>query len=59
MTLEQAFDDLLKNWTLQPKEFRDKYRSYRSHYINETHEVGLKIKRKMLFEADWKENWTS
>lgn len=59
MTLERAFDELLKNWKAQPKEFRDKYRSYKSHFINKTHPVGDKIKREMLTGAGWKENWTS
>lgn len=58
MTLERAFDELLKNWSAQEKDFKDKYRSYRSNYINKTNFVGVKIKREMLMEAGWDENWT-
>jgi len=58
MTLERAFDELLKTWSELPKEFKDKYRAYKSHYLNGTHEVGLKIKREMLLEVGWHENWT-
>jgi hypothetical protein len=33
MTIMQAFNNLLKNWKEHPKEYRDKYRSYRSKYL--------------------------
>lgn len=33
MTILQAFEHLLKNWESHQKEFRDKYRSYRSKYL--------------------------
>lgn len=58
MTIEKAFDELLKNWDGQSKEFKAKYHSYRSHYVNGTHTVGLKIKREMLLKAGWKENYS-
>ncbi len=64
MTFERAFDELLKTWSEQPKEFKAKYHSYRSHYLNGTHAVGDKIKREMLNNSGddkigtWNENWT-
>jgi hypothetical protein len=38
MTIEKAFEDLIKNWEKQNKKFRDKYRhsKSRSPNINES-----------------------
>lgn len=59
MTIQQAFKNLCDNWEDQPKEFRDKYRSYRSKFkAKNTREVGHRKMREILLEAGYKEKWT-
>jgi hypothetical protein len=66
MTIEKAFNHLLKEWEDQPKWFRDKYRSYRSRYekskgmkakeiIEKRYYVGTDKMREMLLKAGYTE----
>lgn len=62
MTLTEAFNDLLNNWKELPKEFRDKYRSYRSKYNKslkdaKAEKIGEGIMREMLLKAGYSEVW--
>lgn len=58
MTIQQAFKHLTDNWKEQPKEFRDKYRSYRSKFkAGNKREVGFRKMHEILIEAGYKENW--
>ena len=62
MTLIEAFNDLLANWTEFNKDFRDKYRSYRSKYNKslkdkKAEKIGEGIIREMLLKAGYSETW--
>jgi hypothetical protein len=58
MTIDQAFEHLLNKWKEQKKDFRDKYRSYRSKFQSgKFKEVGHRKMREILLEAGYKENW--
>jgi hypothetical protein len=58
MTFEKAFQHLIDNWEKLPKEFRDKYRSYRSKFLaGKITEVGIGKRREMLLASGYKENW--
>lgn len=49
MTIEEAFVKLITlEWELQNKEFKDKYRAYRSKYRNMRGSLGPKIMLEML-----------
>jgi hypothetical protein len=48
MTINQAFQELLKNWEEQDKVFRDKYRSYRSKHLSKKEPIGVGKKIEML-----------
>lgn len=54
MTIEQAFKHLLDNWEFQSKEYKDKFKSYRSKYINGRSYVGESKKKEMLMSAGYK-----
>jgi hypothetical protein len=58
MTIEQAFKKLLSEWEDLPKEYRDKYRSYRSKHLKGEEPIGVGKMREMLLKAGYKENWT-
>jgi len=58
--INKAFNQLLKNWESQPKEFRDKYRSYRSKYLKNKKDpkaegIGYWKKVEMLEKAGYVE----
>lgn len=60
MTIDQAFTHLLKNWKDQDKEFKDKYRFYKSKYLisqkdKKREKIGEGKMREMLLEAGYKE----
>lgn len=68
MTLIEAFNDLLANWDKLPKEFREKYKSYKSKYENQDKKtkevkkksmvyVGQSKMREMLIKAGYSETW--
>jgi hypothetical protein len=54
MTIEKAFEDLIKNWEKQTQQFRDKYRHTKSRYP----EISKSAMHNALIEAGYKENWT-
>jgi hypothetical protein len=63
MTIEQAFKHLVKgNWFNQDKKFKEKYKVYKSRFLNiyGNHEKGVSQDkmREMLLHAKYKENWT-
>jgi hypothetical protein len=53
MTINQAFEDLIKHWKEYPKEFRDKHRHIKSRYPD----VNTIAMRNALLEAGYKEDW--
>lgn len=57
MTIHEAFKELLDNWSNQPKEFREKYKSYRSKHLKGVEPIGIGKIREILLEAGYKENW--
>lgn len=59
MTINQAFKQLLNNWKKHPKEYRDKYRSYRSKHLSKIEPIGIGKMREMLLKAGYNENWTN
>lgn len=54
MTIDQGLKHLLDRWKDQDKEFKDKYRSYRSKLLNQSDYVGEGKKREMLLAAGYK-----
>jgi hypothetical protein len=59
MTIDQAFKHLLNNWKNQEKEFKDKYRSYKSKYLKSqkdkrAEKIGEGKMKEMLIEAGYK-----
>jgi hypothetical protein len=54
MTIEKAFEDLIKNWENQSQAFRDKYRHTKSRFPK----INISAMHKALKEAGYKENWT-
>lgn len=58
MTFEEAFQNLIiDNWSFQSVAYKAKYGPYRSKSLAHK-SVGDKIKREMLIEAGYKENWS-
>jgi hypothetical protein len=53
MTINQDIKHLLDNWKEQPKEYRDKYRSYRSKHISKKEPIGVGKKIEMLEKAGY------
>jgi hypothetical protein len=53
MTIYQAFKHLLNNWKPQDKEFKDKYRSYRSKHLSKKEPIGVGKKIEMLEKAGY------
>lgn len=51
MTLTEAFNTLLLNWQSLPKEYREKYKSYKSKYENKSGPVGERKMKEMLNAA--------
>lgn len=65
MTVEQAFKHLLDTWKDQDKDFKDKYRSYKSKWLKSqkdktAEKIGDGKIREMLLAAKYKvkpEDW--
>lgn len=62
MTLEQAFEGLLKKWKDQDSTFKAKYKSYKSKYLRskrdkKAEKIGYGIMREMLLQAKYVECW--
>lgn len=57
MTTEQAFNHLIQNWESLPDDFRHKYRTYKSRYLNKSgnqvKKVGRDVMEQMLLEAGY------
>lgn len=56
MKLHKAFKHLVKNWNNQSDEFRNKYRVYKSRFLNDGPVSDSKI-REILIEAGYSEEW--
>ncbi len=54
MTIDKAFNTLLKDWEKQDKVFRDKYRSYRSKHLSKKEPIGVGKKIEMLEKVGYK-----
>jgi hypothetical protein len=63
MTIDQAIKELIKNWKEQDKEFKNKYRSYKSKYLKslkdkKAEKIGEGKIKEMLLEAGYSETWS-
>jgi hypothetical protein len=63
MTIDQAFKELIKNWTEQDSTVKNKYRSYKSKHLKslkdkKAEKIGLGKIREMLLEAGYSETWS-
>jgi hypothetical protein len=54
MTLDKAFDDLLKHWEDQKSDFRDKYKPYRSKHLKSQGMKASEVKDKLYYVGDEK-----
>jgi protoheme ferro-lyase len=61
MSLEEAFEYLLASWHRLPVDYKNKYKTYKSRYLNlsgkQTKKVSKDKMREMLHAANARESW--